>query len=279
MTLTLYYNDNAYFVSSRRADLATKKIHGRASTKNDPHSGRLKTVAPDSKKVNKKNVLADRHVMVRFTAEKTKISIGSVLSILHERLRMKKVSECRSPKMFTDAQYETGLIFLYASLELLQKDPDSFLARFTTMDERYDKKPTSRAGRVRGTRTVRDNTGPSRNKATMSDLINATIHLRFPLEGKTRETLHTPERRAAVRIDPRVRDQSGRGHLYPRYINAEVHRILAETCGDNPLSDTTCRDWFRSFKNNDFEVEDKERSGAPKKFEDEKLEELLDQKP
>ncbi|KAG5327210.1 MOS1T transposase, partial [Pseudoatta argentina] len=38
----------------------------------------------------------------------------------------------------------------------------------------------------------------------------------------------------------------------------------------------TCRDWFRRFKNNDFELEDKERSGAPKKFQDKELEQLLD---
>ncbi|GBP26481.1 Mariner Mos1 transposase [Eumeta japonica] len=36
-------------------------------------------------------------------------------------------------------------------------------------------------------------------------------------------------------------------------------------------------DWFRRFKNNDFELEAKECSGALKKFEDKKLEELLDQ--
>ncbi|KAG5326433.1 MOS1T transposase, partial [Pseudoatta argentina] len=44
---------------------------------------------------------------------------------------------------------------------------------------------------------------------------------------------------------------------------AETHRILVHTYGDNALSDTTCRDRFRRFKNNDFELEDKERSGAP----------------
>ena len=33
---------------------------------------------------------------------------------------------------------------------------------------------------------------------------------------------------------------------------AEAHRILVETYGDSALSDTTCRDWFRRFKNNDF---------------------------
>ncbi|KAG5311915.1 MOS1T transposase, partial [Pseudoatta argentina] len=60
---------------------------------------------------------------------------------------------------------------------------------------------------------------------------------------------------------------------------AEAHRILVQTYGDNALSDTTCRNWFRRFKNNDFELEDKERSGAPKKFQDKELEQLLDEDP
>ncbi|KAG5325795.1 MOS1T transposase, partial [Pseudoatta argentina] len=60
---------------------------------------------------------------------------------------------------------------------------------------------------------------------------------------------------------------------------AEAHRILVQTYDDNALSDTTCRDWFRRFKNNDFELEDKERSGAPKKFQDKELEQLLDEDP
>ncbi|KAG5319288.1 MOS1T transposase, partial [Pseudoatta argentina] len=60
---------------------------------------------------------------------------------------------------------------------------------------------------------------------------------------------------------------------------AEAHRILVQTYDDNALSDTTCRDWFRRFKNNDFQLEDKERSGAPKKFQDKELEQLLDEDP
>ncbi|KAG5318729.1 MOS1T transposase, partial [Pseudoatta argentina] len=60
---------------------------------------------------------------------------------------------------------------------------------------------------------------------------------------------------------------------------AEAHRILVQTYDDNALSDTTCRDWFRRFKNNDFELEDKERSGAPKTFQDKELEQLLDEDP
>lgn len=31
--------------------------------------------------------------------------------------------------------------------------------------------------------------------------------------------------------------------------------------------ETTCRNWFRCYKNNNFDIEDKECSGAPQKFE------------
>ena len=58
---------------------------------------------------------------------------------------------------------------------------------------------------------------------------------------------------------------------------AEAYRIRVKTHGDHGLSKTTCRDWFRRFKNNDIDVEDKKRSGTPKKFEDEELEALLDE--
>ena len=53
---------------------------------------------------------------------------------------------------------------------------------------------------------------------------------------------------------------------------------LNVTYGDNALSDTMCRDWFRRFKNNDFKLEEREeRSGARKKFEDKQLEEILEE--
>jgi len=39
-------------------------------------------------------------------------------------------------------------------------------------------------------------------------------------------------------------------------------------------TDKSCRKWFRCFKDGDFSVEDKPRSGQPKKFEDKELEAL-----
>lgn len=58
---------------------------------------------------------------------------------------------------------------------------------------------------------------------------------------------------------------------------AEAHRMLQEAYGDHCVDESTCRGWFRRFKNGDFDVEDKERAGRPKTFEDQKLEALLEQ--
>lgn len=58
---------------------------------------------------------------------------------------------------------------------------------------------------------------------------------------------------------------------------AEAHRMLVEVYGEHALSETRCREWFRRFKSGDFGVEDRERPGQPKKFEDAELEALLDE--
>ena len=54
---------------------------------------------------------------------------------------------------------------------------------------------------------------------------------------------------------------------------AEAHRIIENYCDPAP-SETTCRDWFRCFKNSYFDVEVKEHFGTLKKFEDKELETL-----
>ena len=55
--------------------------------------------------------------------------------------------------------------------------------------------------------------------------------------------------------------------------------MLGKVYGDNAPSDKTCREWFRRFKSGDFDVEDKERSGRPRAFEDEELQALVDEDP
>ncbi|EGI63507.1 Mariner Mos1 transposase, partial [Acromyrmex echinatior] len=45
---------------------------------------------------------------------------------------------------------------------------------------------------------------------------------------------------------------------------AEAHRMLVEVYGDTAPTDKACREWFRRFKDGDFSVEDKPRSGQLK---------------
>ena len=58
---------------------------------------------------------------------------------------------------------------------------------------------------------------------------------------------------------------------------AEMHRLLVNIYGEHAPSKTSCKEWFRRFNSGDFDVRDKEREGAPKKFEDAELQALLEE--
>ena len=58
---------------------------------------------------------------------------------------------------------------------------------------------------------------------------------------------------------------------------AGSHRILMEVYGEHALAECTCQKWFAQFKSGEFDLEDEERPGQSKKFEDEELEALLDE--
>lgn len=53
--------------------------------------------------------------------------------------------------------------------------------------------------------------------------------------------------------------------------------MFIEVYNEAALSDKIRREWFQMFKNVDFDVEDKDRSGRPKIYEDAELEELLEE--
>jgi len=44
----------------------------------------------------------------------------------------------------------------------------------------------------------------------------------------------------------------------------ESYRLLVETYAEAALSETMCCDWFRHFKSDHFDAEDKEYAGRPK---------------
>ena len=58
---------------------------------------------------------------------------------------------------------------------------------------------------------------------------------------------------------------------------AEVHRLLLKRYDEAALSERSYREWFQKFKNDEFDIEDKERSWRPKVvYEGAELEALLD---
>jgi histone-lysine N-methyltransferase SETMAR len=58
---------------------------------------------------------------------------------------------------------------------------------------------------------------------------------------------------------------------------AETYRLLREVYGEYAPSERNCRFWFERFKAGDFDVNDKEREGAPTKFDDAELKAILDE--
>ena len=49
---------------------------------------------------------------------------------------------------------------------------------------------------------------------------------------------------------------------------AEAHRLLVEAYGEAALRERGCHEWLQKFKNGEFDIEHKERSGRPKLYED-----------
>ena len=62
-------------------------------------------------------------------------------------------------------------------------------------------------------------------------------------------------------------------HLH--YYLKKTQSFLSEMYGDKTPSERTCRVWFECFRNGDFDVRNKECPGQSKKFEDVKLQKLL----
>ena len=60
---------------------------------------------------------------------------------------------------------------------------------------------------------------------------------------------------------------------------AETYRLVVQTYGDHAPTQKTCENWFKQFKEGIYDVEDAEREGRPKQFEDAELETLLDEDP
>lgn len=59
----------------------------------------------------------------------------------------------------------------------------------------------------------------------------------------------------------------------------EATANICHTMGDGAVVDRTAQNWFKRFKEGDFDLDDKPRSGRPSEFDMEQLKELIEQDP
>ena len=74
--------------------------------------------------------------MRELVVEATGISHGTVISILHEQLGMKKLS-ARWMLRLLIVDYKRDRVISKQCLEMFQRNPDEFLRRFITVDETW----------------------------------------------------------------------------------------------------------------------------------------------
>lgn len=109
---------------------------GRTSTKDENRSGRpVEVSTPEMIDKIHDMVLSDRRIKVREIVEATGISKGTVGSILHEKLGMKKISARWVPRLLTLENKRNRVVDSQIILELFRRDPDEFLRRYITVDE------------------------------------------------------------------------------------------------------------------------------------------------
>lgn len=138
---------------------------GRTSTSDAERSGRLnEAVTPENIKKVHKIVLADRKLKVHEIANIVKISDGSVATILHEYLGMRKLCAKWVPRELTMNQKQQRVDDSEQCLELLNRNKVEFLRRYVTMDETWLYHYTPESNRQSSEWTARYEPDPKRGK-------------------------------------------------------------------------------------------------------------------
>lgn len=111
---------------------------GRTSTIDEHRSGRPKEVTTEEN-IEKilDIVLADRRIKVRELVNICNISHGSVISILHKHLDMKKLSARWVPRLLTVEQKRNRKTTSTQVLNMIKRNPVDFWQRLITVDETW----------------------------------------------------------------------------------------------------------------------------------------------
>lgn len=111
---------------------------GRKSTKDEHRSGRpIEVSTPETIDKIHDMVLNDRRIKLREIVEVTGVSKGTVISILHEKLDMRKISARWVPRLLSAENKRSRVVAAKALLARIHRNPDDFLRRFITVDETW----------------------------------------------------------------------------------------------------------------------------------------------
>lgn len=111
---------------------------GRTNTDDAERSGRpIEAVTNENIENVHQMVTKDHRIKVREIAETLKISKGSVGTILHKHLFMKKLCARWVPRLLSDEQKQHRIDDSEWNLAMFKRNPNEFIRRFVTMDETW----------------------------------------------------------------------------------------------------------------------------------------------
>ena len=58
---------------------------------------------------------------------------------------------------------------------------------------------------------------------------------------------------------------------------AAAAEMICSDLGEGAVTHKTCKKWYQRFRDGNFDISDRERPGQPKKFNDDELQQLLDE--
>ncbi|XP_018349932.1 PREDICTED: histone-lysine N-methyltransferase SETMAR-like [Trachymyrmex septentrionalis] len=142
---------------------------GRTDTDDAHRSGRPnEAVVPEKIKQVHKLVLSDRKLKLDDIADIVKISKGSVFTILHDHLSMRKLCSKWVPRLLTVDQKQQRVDDSESCLAMFQKDRKDFLRRYVTMDETWIHHFTPESNRQSAEWTAAGESRPKRPKTQTS---------------------------------------------------------------------------------------------------------------
>lgn len=142
---------------------------GRTDTDDAGRSGRpIEVVTPENNRKVHKIVLENRKVKLREIADTLKISEGSVHTILHQHLSMRKLFSKWVPRLLTVDQKQQRIDDSESCLELFNRNKQDFLRRYVTMDETWIHHHTPESNRQSAEWTAAGEPRPKRPKSQKS---------------------------------------------------------------------------------------------------------------